>query len=57
MTVTRVENLPGISIIKAETNQRAGVIPAPLKTGENISGVVVNSGTNPRCYAARLRYF
>lgn len=47
MTVTRVENLPGISIIKAETNQRAGVIPAPLKTGENISGVVVNSGTNP----------
>lgn len=57
MTVTCVENLSGISIIKGETNQRAGVIPVPLKKGENISGVVVNAGTNPCCYAVRLRYF
>lgn len=57
MTVTRVENLPGISIIKGETNQRAGVIPVPLKKTENISAVVVNTGTNPHCYAVRLRYF
>lgn len=57
MTVTHVENLPGISIIKGETNQRAGVIPVPLKKRENISAVVVNTGTNPHCYAVRLRYF
>ena len=57
MTVTCTENLPGISIIKRETNQRAGVIPVPPKKGENISGVVVNTGTNPRCYAVRLGYF
>lgn len=40
VTVTRVENLPGISIIKAETNQHACVIPVRLKQGEKILAVL-----------------
>lgn len=53
MTVTRTGNLPGISIIKGETNQRACVIPVRLERGESVSGVVVNTGTNPRCYGGQ----
>lgn len=34
MTATCTGELPGISIIKGETKQRAGVIPLPLKKGE-----------------------
>lgn len=39
MTATCTGELPGISIIKGETKQRAGVIPLPLKKGEILAAL------------------
>lgn len=52
MTVSCTEKLPGISIIKGETNPRP-CNSRLTKKGRNISSVVVNTGTNPRRYGSQ----